>query len=329
VSRSRRGLLRAGIGLAISIVAIWFVLQQVDLTRTGDVLSHAAPAWLALMLGCMSLDLAIRGLRWQRLLAPIHRVSYGRMLGYLLIGYAANNVLPARLGELVRSHYVGDREGISRTTTLGTVVVERVIDTAVVVSVASLAILVLHVRGIVASAVLFGLAVSALLVVGLALGVAAHRLPGAERVTVYIGRWPRIGEVAGKLRGGLAVAGRPRTLAEALVLTVIAWGSTVIAVAAAGQAIGVQLTIAEAALLASGVALAAAVPAGPGNLGTFDLAAVAIASTFGIDRDTAFALALVSHASVLLVTTVGGSISLLRLGWGRRPPVPITEAELG
>ena len=50
------------------------------------------------------------------------------MLGYLLVGYLANNILPARLGELVRSHYLGDREGISRASALGTVVVERVVD---------------------------------------------------------------------------------------------------------------------------------------------------------------------------------------------------------
>ena len=64
-------------------------------------------------------------------------VRYPPMLEYLLVGYLANNVLPARLGELVRSHYLGDREGISRTTTLGTVVVERVVDFVVVVAIAS------------------------------------------------------------------------------------------------------------------------------------------------------------------------------------------------
>ena len=70
------------------------------------------------MLGGIVVDLLFRGLRWQRLLAPIHPVPYRRALGYLLIGYLANNLLPARLGELVRAHYLGDREGVSRTTTL-------------------------------------------------------------------------------------------------------------------------------------------------------------------------------------------------------------------
>ena len=98
------------------------------------------------------------------------------MLAYLLVGYLANNILPARLGELVRSHYLGDREGISRASALGTVVVERIVDTAVVVTIGAVAILVLHVRGVVASAVLVGLAVAGLLVIGLA---HRHRRPSA------------------------------------------------------------------------------------------------------------------------------------------------------
>ena len=53
----------------------------------------------------------MRGLRWQRLVRPIEAVRYLQMLGYLLVGYLMNNILPARLGELVRSHYLGDGRG--------------------------------------------------------------------------------------------------------------------------------------------------------------------------------------------------------------------------
>jgi uncharacterized membrane protein YbhN (UPF0104 family) len=239
------------------------------------------------------------------------------VLGYTYIGYLANNVLPARLGELVRSHYLGDREGLSRTTTLGTVVVERVVDFVVVVAIASAAILVLSVRGIVANAVLVGVALAALLAAAIAIGVAAHRLPGAERIAVIAGRWPRGMDLAGKLRGGLAVAGRPRTLGEALVLSLLAWGATVLAFAAAGQAVGIELTIGQASLLAAGVALVTAIPAGPANLGTFELAAVEIAKAVGVPPHEAFAIALLVHATILALTSVGGLVALARLGWRR------------
>lgn len=316
---SRRSLVRAVIGIAVSLVAFILVLDSVDLEETLAVMQRAAPAWLLAMGLFLVGDILLRAVRWQRLIAPIRAVPFTRMLAYLLIGYLANNVLPARLGELVRCHYLGDREGLSRTTTLGTVVVERVVDIAVVVAIAAFAIIVLSVRGAVASAVLVGVAIVTLLAVALAVGVAAHRLPGAERVALAIARWPRIGELGGRLRSGLAVAGRPRTLFEALALSVLAWGATLLAFAAAGQAIGIELRIGDAALLASGVALAAAIPSGPASLGTFELAAVRIGEALGIDGGSALAIGLLVHAAILVTTSAGGGIALARLGWSRDP----------
>lgn len=314
--RGRPGaILRVGIGLAISIFSIWFVVRDVDLGSAWAIIQTANPAWLVLGLACLSADVLLRAVRWQRLILPIQRVRYLPILGYLLVGYLANNVLPARLGELVRSHYLGDRERISRASTLGTVVVERVVDIAVLVSIAALAILILNVRGVVASAILVGLAVTGLLVVALVIGIAAHRLPGAGRAAVILERWPSAAGAARKLRDGLAVAGRPRTLAEALGLSVAAWGATVIAFAAIGQAIGLHLLIGEASLLAAGIALATAIPSGPGYLGTYELAAVKIAEALGRSSEQALALALLAHATVLVLTSVAGAGAFLRLGW--------------
>lgn len=324
MSSSRRAI-QAIVGIVVSVVAIIIVLGSVDLARTAEVLGRTAPAWLLLVAAFITGDVLVRAVRWQRLLAPIRHVAYGSMLAYLLVGYLANNVLPARLGELVRSHYLGDREGMSRTATLGTVVVERVVDTAVVVAIAAVAILVLNVRGVVTNAVLIGIAIVAILVVGLAIGVAAHRLPGAEAVARRAARWPRVGDLVTKLRTGLAVAGRPHTLFETLALSVVAWAATLLAFAAAGQAVGLELRIGEAALLSSGVALASAIPAGPGYLGTYELAAVKIAEALGLATDEAFATALIVHATILVVTSLGGAVGLARLGW-RSPPTSDLEA---
>jgi uncharacterized protein (TIRG00374 family) len=320
--------LRAVVGAVISIVALWLVLRGVDLAKTGEVLARADLRWIGLAAVFLSTDLALRALRWQRLLRPIAKVRYPPMLGYLLVGYLANNVLPARLGELVRSHYLGDREGISRASALGTVVVERVVDLVAVVAIASAALLVLSVRGVVASAVLVGAGVAGLFLVVLALGIVAHRLPGMDRVRAAVERWPQVRELAGKLQGGLAVAGRPRTLAEALAVSAAAWTVAILAWAAVGQSIGLQLSIGQAALIASGVALASAVPAGPSNLGTFEFAAVEIGKAIGVAADSAFALALIVHATILVVTSIGGGVAVARLGWARRSrPEPESSPE--
>ena len=180
-----------------------------------------------------------------------------------------------------------------------------------VVAIASVAILVLSVRGIVASAVLVGLAVTALLVVIVAGGIAAHRLPGAARVAEFLERWPRVKAALIRLREGLAVASNARTVGLAVVLSIASWSCTVLAFAAAAQAVGVEPTIGQAALLAAGTNLATAIPAGPGYVGTFELAVVTIATSVGIDREAALAFGLLVHLATLLVTSVGGAIVLI------------------
>ncbi len=320
MTSGRRGaLLRATLGLAISAIALALVARSVDLETAWATLKTAQPQWVALLFAFVVLDLVLRAVRWRVLLAPLAPVPTRTAGASLLVGYLANNILPARLGEVVRAHDLGGRTTLSRPAILGTIVVERVVDTMVVVAIASVAILVLSVRGVVASAVLVGLAVTALLAVAVAAGIAAHRLPGAARVAAFLDRWPRVRTALARLRDGLAVASNARVVGGAVALSIASWSCTVLAFAAAAQAVGVQPTIAQAALLAAGTNLATAIPAGPGYVGTFELAAITIATSVGIDRDSAFAFALLVHAAVLLVTSIGGGLVLV---FGGRRGVP-------
>ena len=112
-----------------------------------------------------------------------------------------------------------------------------------VVAIAALAVLVLSVRGVMTSAVLLGLAFVALLVIGLGLGIAAHRLPGADRVTAdhrALAARPRARP------GACATASpwpaRPRTVVGALAFSALAWAASTATFLAAGQAVGVELS---------------------------------------------------------------------------------------
>jgi uncharacterized protein (TIRG00374 family) len=323
------GLARSGLGILISLVCIYLVLRDVDLGHTASLLTSARLPWLCLAVVAVIADLAFRALRWQRLVAPIGPVPLRRLSGYMLVGYLANNILPARLGELVRSHYLGDREGISRSATLGTVVVERIVDTVVLVGIGAVAIIVLNIRGVVVSAILVGVALAGLLVVALAVALAAHRLPGARKMAVFLGRWPRVKGIVLRLRDGLRVAALPRTVAAAAVLSVAAWSCTVLAVLAVGQSLGIELTVGEGALLAAGTNLATAVPSGPGYLGTFEYAGQTIAAAFGIPSSQGLALALLIHVLTIVVSSAGGLVALIRLGWARRAPATAADSASG
>ena len=332
---SRRGFGRAVIGIGISIVALFLVVRSVDLAATWNTIITAQPQWIVVMVGFMVLDIGLRALRWRVLLRPVADVPFRQTLPANLVGYLANNILPARLGELVRTDDLGARSGVPRSTILGTIVVERVVDTVVLVAIASLAILVLSVRGIVASAVLVGFAVSALLIVAIGIGIAAHRLPGAERVAAFLARWPQVIEMLARLREGLTIATRAGTIGRALVLTLLAWGCAILAFTAGAQAVGIEPTMGQAALLAAGTNLATAIPAAPGYIGTYELAAVTIGASVGISRDDALAMAVLVHGFSLLLTSIGGAIAFAsgprrRHGSAEAAPddEPVTAAEV-
>ena len=319
---SRRAVARATIGIGISVIASWLVLRSVDLSAAAATLRTANPFWIAVMLVTVSLDVGARGGRWKVLLSPIASVPFRRMLGYTYIGYLANNVLPARLGELVRSHSLGEKEGVARTTVLGTVVVERIVDTVVVVAIAAISVLVLNIRGDMTTEVLLGFAFAALLVLGLGIGVVAHRLPGAERVAGVVARWPRVMALGRMLQEGLAVVSRPRVLIGALAFSAVAWSASIGTFMAGGRAVGIELTLAQGALLCSGVALVSIVPAGPASFGTFELAAVKISALFGIESGQAFAMALLVHVMILAVTSIGGVVAYVALRHRVAPAAP-------
>ncbi len=111
---------------------------------------------------------------------------------------------------------------------------------------------------------LLGFGFVVVLVVVLAIALAADRLPGAARVEAILNRWPVLVELAKRLREGIAVVRRPTTLAGAIGFSVIAWAASICTFLAGAYAVGIELNVAQAALIGSGVALVTIVPSGPG-----------------------------------------------------------------
>ena len=128
--------IRAVAGLAIGAVLLWLSLRNIDLDQTRSALAKARITPLALSLGACWFALAIRVVRWRLLLMGIRLFSFGQVGRALLVGYAANNILPARIGELYRVDFVRRQYGAARSAVLGTVIVERLED-----AVAALALL--------------------------------------------------------------------------------------------------------------------------------------------------------------------------------------------
>jgi uncharacterized protein (TIRG00374 family) len=126
------------LALAAGLVALF--LHNVDLWGVASNIARARPEWLALSLLTMFVNLALRALRWQYLLAPLGHTTFASSFRATAVGFAANSLLPARAGELIRPYFLarqarhtsGDGTRMSATGAFATIILERLLDVVTV-----------------------------------------------------------------------------------------------------------------------------------------------------------------------------------------------------
>ena len=116
------------LGLAVSALFLTLFLYRIDYSETWDALRGANYLYVVPAIAVYFGSLWFRTIRWQYLMKHLTEVSISRLYPVTIVGYMANNILPVRLGEVVRSYYLSTRERISTTSALGTVGVDRVFD---------------------------------------------------------------------------------------------------------------------------------------------------------------------------------------------------------
>ena len=293
VARSR--LVRLGLGALVGATLLVVILARVDLASVAAVIAGASVPALALAVAIVLLDLVIRGLRWQGLIAGLGTEGRARLplaTAYLTIGYLANVLLPARLGDLARAYLAGAAFRLPRLATLGTIVVERVADGTTMLGLAVLASLLVAGIPAVQALAAFGLLLAAAggAGVGIAWWVTMRTAFGRS------GPGRLVRDLAARLAVGTAAARTPRG-AAALVLTTAAGTTTAILVAwIVPGSVGVALTPAQAALFMSAIALSLAVPAAPGSLGTYEFVGVVVLTSLGHSAERAFAAIVLMRA---------------------------------
>ncbi|MFQ5646581.1 MAG: lysylphosphatidylglycerol synthase transmembrane domain-containing protein, partial [bacterium] len=116
------------LGITISVVLLYFFLRKIDFVKVGAILTHVDFSLVILAAAMQMAAQLLRAERWRVLVHPVKDIKLGRMFAITMIGMMSNNLFPARLGELIKAYLLGHQEGISKSTSLATVVVERLFD---------------------------------------------------------------------------------------------------------------------------------------------------------------------------------------------------------
>jgi glycosyltransferase 2 family protein len=120
--------LRTGIGILISAVFVYLAFRMVDLSQMAHSFRSANYWYLIPVFLILFFSHYLRALRWRFLLDPVMRLDTGSLFSSLMVGYAANVIMPAHLGEFVRAHVLSRKRPISMGCAFATIVVERIID---------------------------------------------------------------------------------------------------------------------------------------------------------------------------------------------------------
>ena len=127
---------KAAVGIGVTAFLLWWILRDVPF---GEVWTQIRQAHVGLLLAAIAVATAgflIRALRWKVLLQPVRAdTTLGNRFAAVNIGFMANNLLPARVGEFARAYALSRVEPISMSAALGSLVVERVLDALVLIGI--------------------------------------------------------------------------------------------------------------------------------------------------------------------------------------------------
>jgi uncharacterized protein (TIRG00374 family) len=132
--QNRKRILLGALGIILGCVFLWLAMLQVDPRELESALEKIDSKWVGVAVAIYLAAIGLRCLRWGFLLRVTNRVKWRHAAEALVTGFAANYLLPGRIGELFRADYARRIFNMSRFTALGTIIVERVCDGIVLVS---------------------------------------------------------------------------------------------------------------------------------------------------------------------------------------------------
>ena len=302
-------LVALGVGVPISAVFLWLALRGADLGKVRATLADARPAPLGLAVAAIAIVYAAQAERW-RLIAHVSALARARFAEMVIASVACNNVLPARVGDLLRARWLGRSGGLPAGRALATVVLDRACD--VVVLFAMLVVTLPEATGAGWARRLALGALALLLATGCLFVFARVYTRTRERTRLATRSLPR--RVLRDVFEGIAEPMGRRRLAAAVALSAVAWFAFAAAAVLVGRAVGFHLGAMDALLATAVINLGVAIPSSPGFVGTYQWLAVASLGLAGIGRSSALAFAILLQATWYVPTTVGGGAVLVARG---------------
>jgi len=313
----------------VSVVLLYLFFRTVDGSAIVAALADVSLLPLLPAMAIYFLGVWLRAVRWKRLMAPFAEVPTLRLFRVIVIGFAVNNLLPFRLGEVVRTFLLRHSHGVPIAATVASILLERVLDVVVLCGLLTLVAILVPLDGWLAALAGF----AAVVMLGATLGVLGLALAPRSWVRatlVLVLRMARrvSARLAHVVQSFLRGIGALRTVGDVVTigaLSVGCWlgelGLYYFVMLAFGFDSGILSLI--AGMVAAN--LATVLPSSPGYVGTFDVPLQStLSDSFGVNAAVATGYTLLAHALLFVPVVLLGlallgreDLSLRALGSGK------------
>lgn len=322
---------RVWVGFLVSLFFIYIALRNQDFGHIWQALREAEYRWVIPALAVYFLGVMVRAVRWHYLLRAVQNISPRQLFPIVVIGYMANDILPLRAGEVVRSYALSARFGVSKSSSLATIAIERIFDGLTMLGFIAIASLSIALTGDLRTIALIALLLFPLLMLGLMafvrlewlresiVGLSVRLLPG--RVGA------RVEALARSFVDGLGILTRRQDLFGVALTSILAWLLEATMYLLIAEGFGLDLSPAAVLMVTAVANLATLIPSSPGYVGPFETGVLLVLNgALGISRALALSYAIVVHAALYFPVTILGLIYWWRESFSWRDAQKAEEA---
>ncbi|MGO9950880.1 MAG: lysylphosphatidylglycerol synthase transmembrane domain-containing protein [Dissulfurispiraceae bacterium] len=304
-------------GFLISFFLLLWTFRTYNFREALLYLPSANYWYLLVVLFLIVINFSLRAMRWGTLF-PVQMVrSWSSLFIALMTGYFANNILPARIGELVRVYVLGKREGITKSMTFATIVTERSVDLLVLICL--LAVITfffpfpLWLRNAGRFIGLVGVSCVFLLIVFNVWAKSLLKLMIGRITFLPTNTVDKITIIAEEFIRGASTLGVKKNLLYFGAGTLGIWFLETFTIYLIAHSLAIPLTMGGALFVMLAVGIGSIVPASPGNIGTYEFFAVSSLSLLHISGARALSFVLIMHGVTFLESSLLGAACVAML----------------
>lgn len=302
------------LGFIISAVLVYLSIRGINFQDVAQDLQEINFGYVSLFLAVTILMQWLRSYRWGVILQPLEKIGQFSLFSVTSVGFLAIAAIPARIGELARPYLIAKKSKIKVSSALGTVIVERVLDSFSVLTIAVVVLILNDLPSwmIKSSIILFALT---LIIFCCILGLVWRRETALRIINRILSRLPgkfanKIDEIIHRFIDGFQIIVNIKLLLYLFFLSAVIWLVDVLAIYILLKAFSFTLPVMASFVVMIILIVGIAVPTAPGYIGSWHYSCILALGLFGIAKPDAFSFAVVYHFLSMIIVVILGAIFL-------------------